>query len=316
MGLLGWTGLSLALLAAGAFGLWRWAAATGSAATLEWVDARFSRSVEARLAVRASYGSHPAQHLELWVPDSPSPAGGHPLIVFFHGGGWHSGRPADYRFVARTLAEHGFATALVGYRLVPEGRFPHMLEDSAAGLAWLSDNAAGHTVAAERAVLVGHSAGAYNVVMLALDQQWLEAAGVPQSMVVGVAGLAGPYDFYPFTSSSGRDALGHVEPPARTQPITFVHADAPPLLLMSGTADAVVRPRNSRVLDQAMRAAGGRSEAIMIEGMGHAGIIMALSKPFAQNDILTRPLVAFARRQLAAPSVREETSADVQGQRR
>ena len=40
-------GLALALTAAAftavAFGLWRWATATGSADTLEWVDARFAR---------------------------------------------------------------------------------------------------------------------------------------------------------------------------------------------------------------------------------------------------------------------------------
>lgn len=316
MGWIGWTLLVLGLLAAAAFGVWRWAAATGSAGTLEWIDARFSRTVPAKLAVRAAYGSHPAQHLELWVPDRPVPAAGHPLIVFYHGGGWHSGEPAQYRFVARTLAEHGFATALVGYRLVPEGRFPAMLQDSAAGLGWLGANAARHGVAADRVILAGHSAGAYNAVMLALDPQWLNAARLPGGMIAGVAGLAGPYDFYPFTSDSARAALGHVQPPSATQPTGFARGDAAPLLLMSGTADTVVRPRNARVLDQAIRAVGGQSEAVLFDGMGHAGIIMALSKPFAQDEVVTKPLVAFAREQLASPAPPEPPSAGVQGQPR
>ena len=307
MGWLGWSALTLALLGAAAFGLWRWATATGSAGTLEWIDARFSRSLEARLAVRAPYGSHPAQHLELWVPDGRA-GQPWPLIVFYHGGGWHSGQPRDYRFVARTFAEHGFATALVGYRLVPDGRFPAMLEDSAAGLAWLARNAPQHGVAAERAVLAGHSAGAYNAVMLALDPQWLAQAGVPASAVAGVIGLAGPYDFYPFTSDSGRNALGHVQPPAATQPVTFARSDAASLLLLTGGADDVVRPRNSLALDRAMRAERGQSTAKVFEGMGHAGIIMALSRPFAQGGKVTQPVIAFARERLAA-----RTSASVQG---
>lgn len=315
MGWLGWSALTLVLLGAAAFGLWRWATATGSAGTLEWIDARFSRTVEAKLAARAQYGSNPAQHLELWVPEGRTERPW-PLTVFYHGGGWHSGEPADYRFVARTFAEHGFATALVGYRLVPEGRFPAMLQDSAAGLAWLTRHARQHGVAGTRAVLAGHSAGAYNAVMLALDPQWLTKAGVSASAVAGVVGLAGPYDFYPFTSDSGRNALGHVQPPAATQPISFVRADIPPLLLMSGTADTVVRPRNSRVLDRAIHAAGGPSEAILFDGMGHAGIVMALSKPFSQNDVVTRELIGFARARLASGGLLARTSADVQGEPR
>jgi acetyl esterase/lipase len=308
MGWAGWTLTALLVLAVVAFGVWRWATATGSAGMLEWIDARFARERGAELAVRAQYGSDPAQHLELWVPEGRTDQPW-PLIVFYHGGGWHSGRPADYRFVARTFAEHGLATALVGYRLVPEGRFPAMLEDSAAGLAWLVRNAPQHGVAAERAVLAGHSAGAYNAVMLALDPQWLAKARVPAGAVAGVVGLAGPYDFYPFTGESGRNALGHVQPAAATQPITFARGDTPPLLLLTGGADDVVRPRNSLVLDRAMRAAGGRSAAEVFDGMGHAGIIMALSRPFDQGGKVTQPVIAFAREQLAAP-----TSASVQGE--
>lgn len=307
MGWLGWTVLTLVLLGAAAFGVWRWATATGSAGLLEWIDARFSRERGADLAVRAQYGTDPAQHLELWVPDGRADKPW-PLIVFYHGGGWHSGQPADYRFVARTFAEHGFATALVGYRLVPEGRFPAMLEDSAAGLAWLARHAPQHGVAAERAVLAGHSAGAYNAVMLALDPQWLAKAGVGADTVAGVVGLAGPYDFYPFTSDSGRNALGHVQPPAATQPITFARNDAAPQLLLTGGADDVVRPRNSLVLHRAIHAAGGRSTVEVFDDMGHAGIIMALSRPFAQGGRVTQPVIAFAQSRLQTG-----TSAAVQG---
>lgn len=296
--------LAAGIVALAGFGAWRWAVAAGSAATLEWIDARFARSAPVTLAARGTYGANPAQRAELWVPAGELTGRERPLVVFVHGGGWHSGAPEDYRFVARTLGEAGFATALVGYRLVPAGRFPAMLEDTAAAIRWARGQAARAGVRSEGIALAGHSAGAYNVVMMALDPQWLAGAGVPADSIGGVVSLSGPADFYPFTSDSARNALGHVDDPASTQPIAFVRADAAPLLLMHGTADTVVRVRNARRLAAAMEKRGGEVRTIEFEGMGHAGIIMGLSKPFAQDGIVQGPMIAFLRAATTpAPSV-------------
>ncbi|MGN6498035.1 MAG: alpha/beta hydrolase [Tsuneonella sp.] len=289
-----WTLLALAILALVLFGVWRWAVAQGSAGLLDWIDARYPRSEQVRLAEAGRYGPDAAQKVELWVPAAKRPAP-YPLVVFIHGGGWHSGRPQDYRFVARTLGEHGYATALVGYRLVPKSRFPAMLEDSARGVRWALDHAAAAGARGNRTVLMGHSAGAYNVLMLGLDPQWLAAAGVPRNAVTGVVSLAGPADFYPFTSDSARNALGNAPEPRLTQPITFARADAPPILLLHGTADTVVRPRNSRNLAAAIAAKGGVVRETEFPGMSHAGIVMGLSRPFAQGGKVLGPILAFLR---------------------
>ena len=300
-----WAALALLIVALAAFAVWRWAVAAGSAATLEWIDARFPRDGAVRLAASGSYGAHRAQRAELWVPVGQAfaePAGGdagpirHPLVVFVHGGAWRIGAPEEYRFVARTLGEAGFATALVGYRLGPEGRFPAMLEDTAAGIAWARERAGGAGVRADRIALSGHSAGAYNVLMMGLDPQWLASAKVPPETIGGIVSLAGPADFYPFTSDSAKNAMGHVAEPRTTQPVAFASADAPPMLLLHGTEDTVVRVRNARRLAAAIRKAGGAVEVREFEGMGHAGVIMGLSKPFAQGGIVRDPMVAFLRR--------------------
>ncbi len=323
-----WTAATVVLLALALFGAWRWAASTGSAGTLDWIDARFWNDPPATLVETAQYGSDPAQTVELWVPRGqsfaePAPPPGqarpivHPLVVFIHGGGWHLGAPAEYRFVARTLADQGFAVALVGYRLVPGGRFPAMLEDSAAAVRWLRDNGARHGARIDRVVLMGHSAGAYNALMLGLDAQWLESAGVPQEAIAGVVSLAGPADFYPWTRDSSRNAMGHAPDPRATQPITFARADAPPILLLHGTADDVVRPRNSRRLAEAIAAAGGPVRKVEFAGMGHAGIVMGLSKPFAQGGKVRDPILRFLRETAAAPAPRPVgASVPVQGESR
>lgn len=285
--------LLLLLVALALFGVWRWAVATGSAATLDWIDGRFARDRGVELAARTRYGEDAAQRIELWLPEKSD--GERPLVIFFHGGGWHSGAPEDYRFVARTLGDKGYAVALAGYRLGPEGRFPAMLEDSAAAVRWVRDNAGKYGADTGRLALMGHSAGAYNALMLGLDSRWLAAAGVPQAAIAGVIGLAGPADFYPWTSDSARNAMGHVRDPAQTQPIAFARGNAPPILLLHGTADTVVRPRNSRRLEAAIAGAGGRARRIEFDGMGHAGIVMGLSRPFAQNGKVLDPVLKFLR---------------------
>src|SRR3546814_12546612 len=73
---------------------------------------------------------------------------------------------------------------------------------------------------------MGHSAGAYNAAMLALDPQWLRAAKSDPSIIRGVAGLAGPYDFLPLEKGGRAEkAMGKVRPIERTQPIHFVRGD-------------------------------------------------------------------------------------------
>ena len=289
------TVLALALLAVAAYGTWRWAVAQGSAATLDWIDARFPRDTGVKLAAAGQWGADQRQNVELWVPEGTPPAEGWPLVAFVYGGGWHDGLTSEYRFVARTLGDRGYATALIGYRLVPEGRFPAMLQDTAAGVRWTRDHAAAARIDADRMVLTGHSAGAYNVLMLTLDPQWLAQAGVPAEAIAGTVSLAGPADFYPFTSVSGRNALGHVADPRTTQPITFARGDAAPILLLHGTTDDVVRVRNARRLAAALKEKGAQVQSIEFAGMGHAGIVMGLSKPFAQGGKVLDPLLAFVR---------------------
>lgn len=288
---MGWVLIGLALLVAALFGAWRYAMATNAVALLEWSDRTLAGTAgTAVLESDVAYGTDPAQRIEVIGPGAPGP---HPVLVFIHGGGWHSGTPGDYHFVGRQFARRGYLVVLAGYRLGLAGKYPHMLEDSAAAVAWVHANAARIGGDPGRVFLMGHSAGAYNVVMLGLDRQWLGRAGVPDGFVKAVVGLSGPYDFFPFTSDSARNAFGDQPDPAITQPINFVRGDAPPILLLTGDSDETVKPRNSVALGKALTAAGHPTTPVILAGVDHSGTVMKLGAPFNRDPGVLGPVLAF-----------------------
>jgi acetyl esterase/lipase len=248
---------------------------------------------QARLALSdASFGDDPRLKLDVWVPRGASSAP-RPVVVFFYGGGWTSGERGDYGFVGRAFAASGFVTIIPDYRLVPQVRFPAFIEDGARAVRWAQDHAAQFGGDAQRIDIAGHSAGAYIGAMLALDRHYLADAGVDPAAIRAAAVLSGPYDFYPFTEQRSRDALGAWPRPLETQPIHFVRPDAPPMLLMHGTADTVVRPRNSQRLAAALKRAGAEAELKLYPGKSHIDTIKSLSPLFRGATTALSDSVAF-----------------------
>ena len=231
--------------------------------------------------------------LDVWARPAP-PNARRPVLVFFYGGAWVKGRRREYAFVAKAFAARGFVVVVPDYRKVPGVRFPAFVQDGAAAVRWTHDNIARFGGDPGRIVLSGHSAGAYIAVMLALDRRYLAAAGVDPAVVRAVAGLCGPYDFYPFTSDRAVAALGNAPDPRQTQPISFARADAPPLLLVTGTADEEVRPRNAVSLAAREAALGNRTTMLReYKGLSHNDVIMAMSKPFRRRAPVLAESIAF-----------------------
>jgi acetyl esterase/lipase len=232
-----------------------------------------------RVAHDVAYRGGPRQKLDVY--DNPR-AGTYPkpVLVFFYGGGWHGGDKDHYGFAARAYAAKGFLVVLPDYRLVPEVHFPAFLQDSAGAVAWTWRNAARFGGDPNRIVTAGHSAGAYNAIMPALDRKWLAAEGLPGNVIKAAAGLAGPYDFYPFNKPNSINAMGRYPRPLETQPIRFVRADAPPLWLGHGTADTSVRVYNSRNMAAALKAAGAPVTLREYPGSSHNDLIIAVSGLF------------------------------------
>ena len=232
-----------------------------------------------RVASGIAYGPEPRQALDVWAPRSRG-AAPRPVVVFFYGGAWNSGSRDDYAFAGRAYAAKGFVAVVPDYRLVPEVRFPAFVQDGAAAVRWTRDNAVRFGGDPARITLAGHSAGAYIGAMLALDPQWLRAAGVPSGTVRAAALLAGPFDFLPLTDQRAAEAMGNWPRPEETQPIHYARADAPPLWIAAGTADTVVKPRNSEALAARLQALGAPVTLREYPGKSHIDLVKGLSKPF------------------------------------
>ena len=242
-----------------------------------------------------AYGPNPRQRMDIYVPKGGGD-GPKPVVFFIYGGSWANGDKETYSFVGDALAARGFVTVIADYRLVPEVRFPVFIEDGALALRAVRDTIARYGGAPDRIHLMGHSAGAYNAMMLTLDRRYLAAVGLRAGDIRSTVGLSGPYDFLPFDIEVTKNAFGNAPVPAQTQPITFARRDAPPIFLGTGSDDTTVLPRNSERLAQALRQAGAGSVTLKIyPGLGHAGTAIALSRLLPWQAPVLDDVVAFLK---------------------
>ncbi|MEY3634298.1 MAG: hypothetical protein RLZZ61_708 [Pseudomonadota bacterium] len=282
------------LLALAGSGLWFWNKTDPQ--KLDFADRMAPGPAEYHQAplTNIAYGDDARQKLDIYLPKQDA-AGGSAVLVFFHGGSWRDGEREGYGFLGRAFAARGFVTVIADYRKAPRVRFPAFVQDTAAAISWVHTNIAKHHGDADRIFVMGHSAGAHIAMMTALDPQWLAAQNLTPDVIKGVIGLAGPYDFLPLTSDSSKIALGQWPDLTETQPITYARADAPPLLLLTGDKDTVVKPRNSKILSAKIQALGGQQQLQIYPEVDHADIIMAVARPFRQKAPVVTDVVNFIK---------------------
>lgn len=286
-------------------------------AVLSAVDRVTGGSGDAVLLAEVSTGDHPQQRLFVWGPDGRDyhhPT--RPVLIFVHGGSWRSGDPEDYGFVARAFVQRGFVVVLGGYRLGEDGVYPAMLEDTASAIGWTHREIAQHGGNPDQIVIAGHSAGAYNVVMAALEDRWLESDGMAASDIAGVVGLSGPYDFFPFDSDSTKAAFGEASAPEATQPVNQISGGAPPMLLIHGEKDDLVKVRNTRELASRIIEAGGAVETQYYPEMTHNDPLISLASPWRSRRDVADRMAEFAKDAIGRKIFKDRVSVPVQAETR
>ncbi len=248
-----------------------------------------------------SFGAHPRQRLDVFVPASPPPATGAPVIVFYYGGRWESGHREDYLFVGEALASRGFVTVIPDYRGWPEVLFPQFLRDAALATAWAKNHAADFGGDARHVFLMGHSAGAHIAMLLSTNPEYLAEVGESPKHLAGVVGIAGPYDFLPLKSERVKAIFAAARDPRETQPIHFVTGAEPPLLLLTGAEDDIVEPGNSTRLATKVQTLGGSAVSITYAGHGHRSLLGALAAPLRRGEPVLDDIAKFIRETPRAP---------------
>ncbi len=233
-----------------------------------------------------SYGELPRQKLDIYKADKPRANA--PVLVFIHGGSWSEGNKDIYKFLAQGFTVEGFDVVVPNYRLYPEARYPMMIEDTAKAIGF-----AAKQYPDRRLVVMGHSAGAYNMLMTVLDKSYLANENVDLcGRIAGVVSLSGP---------TGIVALKK-EPYITIFPDRFTGTDAPlnnvtgptpPLFFGHGSKDTTVYPQNSQDLAKKIIARGGQAEVKIYEGMDHTGAVRVMSKFFDGKADLKADVIRF-----------------------
>jgi acetyl esterase/lipase len=252
-------------------------------------------------AVHEGIAFEPARGLKLDVYQ-PVDAHDAPVVVFFYGGRWQKGTRQEYRYVGAALAAHGIVTVIPDYRKYPEVTLAGFMSDAATAVGWTHAHAADYGGDPGTIFVMGHSSGAHIGGLLATDASWLQRVGMRPRDLAGFIGLAGPYDFAPFKA---RDLVGMFgrtpDEQRRSQPVAFVDGDEPPMLLLQGTADRTVWPRNATSLANALRARHEPVDLRVYPGVGHSGILLSLSRPFRGHAPVLADALAFIRAHSPAP---------------
>ncbi len=242
-----------------------------------------------------SFGANPRQKLDVYGPPDARP--GAPVALFVYGGGWNSGSRREYQWAGKMLAAQGFVTIVADYRLTPEVSFPGFIEDVAAAVRWAVDHAGDHGGDPSRIVLVGHSAGAYNAAMVALDPRYLKAVGVERSRIKAFAGLAGPYYFPDLSGPILSKTFAGAPDDKIYQTLDYAGPGSPAAFLVAGDADKTVRPRNTERLAEALKNEGVEVESHIYPGQSHADVLLNLTRTFRGRSTEYAQLTGFLRRQ-------------------
>lgn len=249
------------------------------------------------------YGEASLQNLDMYYPKPLAQAmqsqrevnKKYPMVVFVHGGSWENGSKEDYAFVGQSFAQAGYVTAVINYRKAPKHVYPDFVEDTAKAIAWSYDNAASFHADPQRFAVVGHSAGAFNMMAAISDADFLAPYGMSPDNISAVIGIAGPYS-YDFRQYGGSSAFAADATPDQVMPDRHIKGSQPPYLLLTAENDKTVYEQNTIKMTKALNDYGATVENGEIKGASHATSIGAMASPLHWlNDVRAQVLTYLAK---------------------
>ena len=236
-----------------------------------------------------AYGLKARNRLDLYRTKNPKKQ--KPLIVFVHGGSWQHGNKRDYLFIGETFAREGFDVAVINYQLAPENIFPAFVDDLAQAIHYLNQNKVKLNISTDNMILMGHSAGAFNVMSVVYSAQSQNFKYKDQ--IKAIVGLAGPYHFDYVGDPLSEHAFDHKISYQQVMPYYFIEPNQIKHYLLVAEQDQVVEKKNALDLDIALRQKGNHSHIAVIPKTGHITIVATLASLMSHYFKTKRTILHF-----------------------
>jgi acetyl esterase len=227
---------------------------------------------------------------------APLHSGPHPVIVFFHGGGWSMGSPATHRRLACDLAQYGCLVASVDYRRLPKHRFPAQFDDAVFAVEWAAAHAGAYGGDPDRIIVAGDSSGA--TLAAAAAEHLARTAGPSVRALLLFYGI---YDYHDalgrlhpsFLLTPQESGLGYLHPGQyealredyRVSPL-YGCSGLPVTYLSAGTTDALFG--QSEAMAAALRRAGVQHEFHSMDGAPHGFMQLPFHWSYLAGQITVR----------------------------
>lgn len=215
-----------------------------------------------------AYGPAPEQRYDIYAPTAARNA---PAILMVHGGGWFRGDKDAGRVVdskqTRWLPK-GIAFATTNYRMQPDAPPLEQACDVASALADLQRNAGRFGLDPDNIVLMGHSAGAHLIALLAARPELLTAASArpPRGYVLLDSGaldvpeIMNRRHFRLYDRAFGNNPADWLA----ASPLQQLHRQAGPLLIACSLRRADACPQG-RAFAAKATGLGGRAELLPLD---------------------------------------------------
>jgi acetyl esterase/lipase len=255
--------------------------------------------------------SEPKNTFQMLDIFTPAQGKNHPVVIYIHGGGWHSGDKTEVHNKPKALTDRGFVLASINYRLwtPPWSKdFPgtvtlkHQAQDVAKAIRWVHDHATDYGGDPATLIVMGHSAGAHLSALACTDERYLKAEGLSLANIKGCVPIDGDSHDVPMrmkanvgtkVAATDRERFGAEDLQKELSPVTHVAKgkNIPPFLILH-----IVDPNHPQTQAHAerfaevLRAAGVQVKTHGAAGKDHSTLNNDLGLP---DDKPTQEMFAF-----------------------
>jgi len=280
-------------------------------------------AAEPRVQLGLPY-AEPKNKLQTLDVYTPAEGKKQPVVVWIHGGGWHSGDKKDVGKKPQAFADKGFVFVSINYRLQvwtdphlsPGVTIKQITEDVAKAIHWTHDHAGDYGGDPNAIFVMGHSAGAQLAALVCTDNRYLKAEKLSLSIIKGCVPVDGDtYDlpmriatvhkrsdkklaerdkqrFGDEPMQKDLSSITHIAKGKHIPPFLILHADTEnpdSRTTPSGPSAADTRGQSQRLL-QVLKEAGIPAKTYAAKGKDHKTLNDDLGTP---GDNATKALFEF-----------------------